>query len=145
MYFKNRYINWRYKIEKNPLKVLLEIFPEKCWNWYYISQNPNITMSDILKHPNLPWNWNDISYKTNITIRNWYYVSQNPNITLKDILTHPEKPWSWAGLSLNKFLYDDTMFSKEIKNSINNNRKKIEKLKLYGDLNRLVNKYVGYL
>ena len=42
--------------EGNPLNVLLERFPEKPWNWYGLSCNPNITLKDILNHPEKPWN-----------------------------------------------------------------------------------------
>ena len=45
----------------NILLYLLEKYPEKPWNWVYISWNPNITMEFIEKHPEKPWDWVDIS------------------------------------------------------------------------------------
>ena len=36
----------------NILIYLLEKYPEKPWNWYEISYNPNITMEFIEKHIN---------------------------------------------------------------------------------------------
>ena len=35
----------------------IEKYPEKPWNWGYISENPNITMEIIEKHPEKPWDW----------------------------------------------------------------------------------------
>jgi hypothetical protein len=39
----------------------IENNPDKPWNWYWISLNPNITMSDIEKYPDKPWKWYWIS------------------------------------------------------------------------------------
>ncbi len=36
-------------------------YPNKPWDWGYISYNPNLTMEFIEKHPNKPWNWVSIS------------------------------------------------------------------------------------
>ena len=71
----------------NTLTYLLEKYPEKPWEWYSISRNPNITMEIIEKHPEKPWDW--------------YWISQNPNITMEIIETYPEKPWNWRGISQN--------------------------------------------
>jgi hypothetical protein len=138
---KKRYINWKYKNgEHNPLSVLLELSPEKNWDWnllfknrnlklsdilkhskyckypvsdwYYISSNANITLNDILAHPELPWNWFDISSNANITLSDilahpelpwsWDVIGENPNISFSDILKHPELRWNWyEGVSLN--------------------------------------------
>ena len=35
--------------------------PDKPWNWYRLSSNPNITMEIIRDNPVNPWNWNIIS------------------------------------------------------------------------------------
>ena len=35
----------------------IDSHPDKPWNWYEISRNPNITMEDIDSHPDKPWNW----------------------------------------------------------------------------------------
>ena len=59
--------------------------PDKDWDWYYISENPNITMEFINDHPEKPWDWNDIS--------------MNPSITMEDINYHPEKPRNWDYIS----------------------------------------------
>ena len=39
------------EINKSELIKLIERFPEKAWNWYIISSNPNVTMEFIEKHP----------------------------------------------------------------------------------------------
>jgi len=42
-----------------------------------LSQNPNITMQNVLDNPEMPWNW--------------YWLSKNPNITYKFIVEHINK------------------------------------------------------
>ena len=44
-------------LPKNILEYLIEKYPDKPWDWYYISWNPNITMDFIEKYPDKPWNW----------------------------------------------------------------------------------------
>ena len=39
-------------------------YPNKPWDWRYLSANPNITFSDILTHPEQPWNWMCLSRNT---------------------------------------------------------------------------------
>ena len=48
-------------MEKYELIKLIEKFPEKKWNWFYISSNPNVTMEYIEKHPEKDWHWDIIS------------------------------------------------------------------------------------
>ena len=59
---------------------LLEKYPNKPWNWEWISYNPNITMEFIEKYPNKPWDW--------------HWMSHNPNINMEMIEKHPEKTLS---------------------------------------------------
>ena len=42
---------------ENPLWYLIQKYPEKPWNWFWISHNPNITWEHILINPEKPWNW----------------------------------------------------------------------------------------
>jgi hypothetical protein len=51
---------------ENMLIALL--YPNKPWDWQYISENPNLTMEIIEKYPNKPWDWYLISYNSNITM-----------------------------------------------------------------------------
>ena len=73
----------------NHLWTLIRLNPDKPWDWYGISQNPNTTWKIIQTHPDKPWNWNEISW--------------NPNITWEIIQAYPEKQWDWDHLSYNKF------------------------------------------
>ena len=85
-------------------------FPEKPWDWAWLSRNPSVKMSDVLEHPEKPWNWAELSRNPGIKLSdvlehpekpwNWIYLSNNPGIKLSDVLEHPEKPWNWAGLSI---------------------------------------------
>jgi hypothetical protein len=88
-------------------------------------------LSDILNYPEKQWKW--------------YYVSRNPNIKLSDILKHPNLPWHWNGISGNNFLWEDNIYNKNLKIDIKARRKTMEKLKLFGHLEGLVNRYVGYV
>ncbi len=47
--------------KKKSLMEIIEKYPEKPWEWCYISRNPNITMEFINKHPEKPWVWEYIS------------------------------------------------------------------------------------
>ncbi len=85
---------------------------DKPWNWYWISQNPNITLDIILNNPDKPWDWPGISRNPNITCEiiqanpdkqwDWKYISYNFNITPLMIRDNLDKPWDWYILSKNK-------------------------------------------
>ena len=47
----------------NPLWELIKMFPDKNWDWDYISCNPNITFDIIINnlYKNATWNWKGIS------------------------------------------------------------------------------------
>ena len=61
--------------------------PEKGWDYWGLSKNPNITWEIVKKHPEFNWNY--------------YGLSSNPNITWEIIKMNPEKPWDYQGLSMN--------------------------------------------
>src|SRR4051812_45453863 len=67
-------------MEGNELEKLLQKFPEKPWDWKWLSANPNITFDYVRKHPEKPWDWE--------------WLSGNPNITFDIVLAYPDKPWS---------------------------------------------------
>ena len=46
--------------EKNFFKFI-KSNPDKPWNWYEVSRNPNITMEFIEANPDKPWDWREIS------------------------------------------------------------------------------------
>jgi hypothetical protein len=112
-------------------------YPEKPWNWRWISSNSGITMRDVLAHPGKPWNWELISGK--------------PDIVMGDILSYPEKPWDWNELSQNEFLFDPEMQSRAIKKLITfreQYRKKmmftnLQQSSLYSDIINLIMIYAG--
>ena len=45
----------------NTLQQLILKFPDKPWNWWELSRNPNITMKFVLDNINKPWNWQWLS------------------------------------------------------------------------------------
>jgi hypothetical protein len=98
--------------------------PDKPWEWYCISMNPNITWDIIRDNPDKPWSWKGISSNPNITMDivrdnpykpwDWFVLRTNlnliwktdwycidPNITMDTINENPEKPWNWRALSIN--------------------------------------------
>ena len=36
---------------------IIEKYPDKPWDWNWISRNPNITIEFIEKYLDKPWNW----------------------------------------------------------------------------------------
>ena len=67
----------------------IEKYPDKSWNWEWISINPNITIDDIESNPNKPWEWG--------------WISCNPNLTVDFIEKYADKPWNWGEISKNLF------------------------------------------
>lgn len=62
--------------QKNELLALLGMFPDKPWNGYWISSNPNVSLEWIMSHPDLgrEWKWE------------WMEVAKNPNLTMQFFL-----------------------------------------------------------
>jgi hypothetical protein len=100
---------------------IIEKYPDKSWDWKWISENPNITMEIIEKYPDNPWNWS--------------YISENPNITMEIIEKYPDRTWNWEWISKNKFLYDKNVYNYSINIDIKKN-----KYKLYNILNEYLYK-----
>ena len=73
----------------NHLTKLLELFPDKPWNYDSLSSNPNITWEFVQNNPDKRWDYD--------------YLSHNPNLTWEIIAKNPDKPWNWDVLSDNKF------------------------------------------
>ena len=102
-------------MSNNFIKLLNE-FPDKPWNWEFVSSNSNITWDIINNNPDKPWNGYCISMNPNITwdiIRDnpdkpWdlYYLTYNPNITWDIIKDNPDKDWDWNVISSKLFYYD---------------------------------------
>lgn len=70
-------------VSNNPTLTITDILknPEKRWSWYCISQHKNITFQNVLDHPELPWDYRGLS--------------MNPNISLEDIQDHLNHPWDF--------------------------------------------------
>jgi hypothetical protein len=75
---------------------IIEKYPDKPWDWGYMSINPNITMEMIEKYPNKPWGCG--------------YISRNPNITIAFIEKNTDKPWSYRSISNTKFTKEKELF-----------------------------------
>ncbi len=46
---------------------------EKEWNWYRISENPNITWKTIIDNiGEIQWNWNSVSQNVNVSLYHYY-------------------------------------------------------------------------
>ena len=54
---------------------IIEKYPDKPWNWNWMSCNSNITMEFIEKYSDKPWDWD--------------WISSNPNITIEIIEKYP--------------------------------------------------------
>ena len=50
------------------MQIVLD-HPEKPWDWYDLSRNPNITMQNVIDHPEKPWSWRLLSYDLNMTYK----------------------------------------------------------------------------
>ena len=53
-------------------------YPDKHWNWYWLSLNPNITFQNISDHPDKSWYWSQLSRHRNITFQNILDYSDKP-------------------------------------------------------------------
>jgi hypothetical protein len=148
--------NWNF-VSKNSGITLSDILahPELPWDWEAFSENPNITLEDILNNPKKPWNWKNISRTLNVKIKDvlkhpqfpwkWGLLSQNPNISLQDILKHPKIPWNYKIVKQREFLWNDDIYRKTLKEDIKTRREKVKALSLFGSLEGLVAKYIGYV
>ena len=87
-YFESRHIEYVRKYS-NHLWTLIKMFPDKKWDWFRISFNPNTTWNIIVNNPQY----------------NWYCpgISTNPNITWDIVVNNPQYNWSFSDLSYNKF------------------------------------------
>ena len=56
-----------YRNNVNHLAILLDLFPNKPWDWTVLSHNPNITWEIVQNNPDKPWNWSGLSFNPNIT------------------------------------------------------------------------------
>ena len=69
-------------------------YPNKEWNWGFISINPGITTQNIINHPEYPWSWESHSGKL--------------NLSMNDI--SPNHPWNWGRVFRNEFKSDKDLY-----------------------------------
>jgi hypothetical protein len=81
-------------------------------NWTFFSNNPNITISYILKNKtNTYWDWFKLSGHPNIDVDSifenadlpWLFrgVSANPTLKMRHVMQNLDKDWDWSILSRN--------------------------------------------
>ena len=63
---------------KTIINQKIKTYEERKFNWYWLSQNPNITWDIVKNNPDKPWDW--------------YRLSKNPNITWDVIKDNLDKP-----------------------------------------------------
>jgi hypothetical protein len=88
-----------------------EKYLDKPWDWYWLSQNPNVTLEWFEKYPNKPWDWYWLSRNPNVTLEwvekypdqlwDWFLLSLNSNVTMEMVEKYPDQPWNWYWLSCN--------------------------------------------
>jgi hypothetical protein len=105
-------------------------------------ENPHISIEEMSSHP-------VVSFQDTLTFSHhkwdWDNFSENSSLTVKDILKHPQIPWNWKRLSSNRFLFNDITYQNNLKSDIKKRREKIASLPLFGSLETLVAKYIGYV
>lgn len=100
---------------------------DKKWEWYYLSQNPNISLQFIISNPKLPWDWSGLSGNINLDVEtiishpnlDWDFseLQSNNNLTFKDIKKIQEYfdfEIDYSELSSNKNITDDNIYDEGI-------------------------------
>ena len=83
----------------------------EIFNYYYLSNNPNLTWEFISQNLDKRWDWDELGRHSCVTLDiikkhpdldwNMNSVSSNPNITLNQVLENPDLEWNWENLSYN--------------------------------------------
>ena len=78
-------------ISRNPNLTyrIVQQYPDKKWNYFWLGTHPNITWADIASHPDKPWDYANS-------------VSNNPNLTWTDITGNSQHPWNYDLICANK-------------------------------------------
>ena len=102
-------------LKVNIIKKLLELFPDKPWDWELLTTNPNIDYDYIKDHPEFPWEMDKLHLNPTIPfkllVENNIIPENNDiidafgssyNISLQDIKNNPDIHWDWKyGISYN--------------------------------------------
>jgi hypothetical protein len=112
------------------------------WDFYYLSENSNLTFEFIQKHIDKNWSWFFISRHQCITFNiiqkysqfpwDWDGISKNPNITMDIVENNLDKKWNFYLLSWNPNLTFE--FVNKYNNYYNymlSNQFKLEKENIY--------------
>jgi hypothetical protein len=88
---------------------MIEAHPEKPWDWYWISQNPNLTMEMFEAHQDKPWKWywissNTFGWNPKETILQYYQKRKTQTLKqtekIKEELIacawHPDRVMDWC-------------------------------------------------
>ena len=87
-------------------------YSDKSWDWYWLSENPNITWDIVEANPNITM---DIVEANLDKPWSWRRLSSNPNITWDIIEANLDKYMSWSYLSRNKFAKEKEIFELRVK------------------------------
>lgn len=77
-------------------------------DWDFLSQNPAISLNNIITHPEYPWDWYTMSTNLNMTIEfameyhdklEWYRISENSGITMDDITNCHGRGWVYPNIT----------------------------------------------
>lgn len=93
-------IHWNfYELSQNPnvTQLFIESYIHENWNWYFLSKHQNVTWDFVTKHQDKQW-----SYKN---------LSSNKNITFDTVLNNLEKPWNLYKLTENPNITFDIILS----------------------------------
>lgn len=79
------------------------------WNWYALSENPNMVPSVIEANIHMPWVWANMASNVNVQIdfvrrhldKPWSWTSLSQRLPVSDIFSNMDLPWCWQGLSAN--------------------------------------------
>jgi hypothetical protein len=86
----------------------------KNWNFDFLSLNPKIKFSDIVKYKHFYWNWRYVSSRDDLDFTfvfdnlnlnwDWYQLSHNKNLTLEILDNNINLDWDWKMVSANSNL-----------------------------------------
>ncbi len=129
---------WDFSLLSKHPSVTLEFY-RKYYNRFHsspgyisrISENPNISLEQMIRHPEIQWNWDqaimnpaihwhDIVNHPEIPWKYGRFIG-NPNVTIEIIRENMEVGWEWDLLAKNLFAFDhgfahiarNTLFKKE--------------------------------
>ena len=90
----------------NKFEQLIKDFPDKDWEWDYLSDHKDVTCNIIRELPNKGWNWKKLSKQLYVfplvkefPDKDWKWYDISVNSSLDDIRANPNLPWNWCVIS----------------------------------------------